>query len=125
MALIHTASFYQPEKWIGIAYRVSRYHPRGQIKRWESVPVLYPPAVVLRDFRSGIIDFETYTQSYLETVEANYLKDLRLSHWLEEVALLESITLLCFEREGERCHRHPLARWLVEQQPGMKLGKLR
>ena len=125
MATIHTASFYQPENWVGTPYRISLYHPRGRRNKWESVQALYPPVALLRDFRSGRVDFETYIQLYMESVEANYFNDIKLHHWLEEVALLDSLTLLCFEREGERCHRHPLAYWLAERQPGMEVGELR
>jgi len=38
---------------------------------------------------------------------------------------LGDFTLLCFEREGQPCHRIVLAEWLLERAPGLVRGRIR
>ena len=65
MPTLYTASFYDPEDWVGHLHRVSRGHPRGLSTQWETLPFLYPPLELLRDYRSGNLDFDSFAQKYL------------------------------------------------------------
>ena len=56
--MLYTASYYDPQDWVGQPYRVSRAHPRGRKTQWETLPFLYPPLELLRAYRQGDLDFE-------------------------------------------------------------------
>ena len=126
MTTLYTASFYQPEHWVGRRYRVSRGHPRGRKPEWETLPLLYPERQLLRAYRAGEINFEALSRQYRGNLDDLLAKEGDLKRWLEEeLPHLDEVTLLCFEAAGEDCHRRVLARWLEEVQPAVMFGELR
>ena len=126
MTVLYTASFYQPVNWVGKRFRVSRHHPRGRRVDWETLPFLYPDLQLLRSFRAGDMRFDAFTRDYRSHLDDGYAIEGRLRQWMEEDFLtLGDVTFLCFEREGDLCHRHPLAHWLKERVPSLMLGELR
>ena len=125
MPVLYTASFYDPQDWVGRVYRVSRAHPRGRKTQWETLPFLYPPRDLLRAYRAADIDFPEFQQNYLAGLEAAMGNDDELGEWLTTVPSLDQFTLLCFERAGQPCHRRVLAQWLQERIASVELGELR
>ena len=123
--MLYTASFYQPESWVGRFLRVSRYHPRGRRVQWDSLPFFYPQAELIKAYRSGQIGFDAFTGSYRATLEERYVSNGEIVRWLETITNLGDFTLLCYEREEEPCHRRILARWLKKKVPALELGILR
>ena len=123
--MLYTASFYDPQDWIGRAYRVSRAHPRGRKTQWETAPFLYPPLELLRAYRQGNLDFAGLSRAYRENLDQKLLVDFHLRRWLEQLPTLGDVTLLCFERGDDPCHRRVAAEWLEERVPGLALGELR
>ena len=123
--MLYTASYYDPQDWVGQPYRVSRAHPRGRKTQWETLPFLYPPLELLRAYRQGDLDFEALSAAYLENLEQKALVNHGLRRWLERLPSLGDVTLLCFERGADPCHRRVAARWLREKAPGLVLGELR
>ena len=123
--MIYTASYYDPQDWVGQAYRVSRAHPRGRKTQWETLPFLYPPLPLLRAYRQGDLDFEELSQEYRRDLEQKLLVDFRMRRWLTQLPDMGDVTLLCFERGEELCHRRIAARWLQEHVPGLEVGELR
>ena len=122
--MIHTASFYQPQFWVGAPFRVSRLHPRGRKVQWETLPFFYPPAELIKAYRKGRMGFKTFEHSYLATLEERLADDDLMKRWIDEASDLNDFTLLCFERDDAPCHRRVLARWL-EQNARLELGHLR
>ena len=127
MPVLYTASFYDPQDWVGRPYRVSRAHPRGRKTQWETLPFLYPPRDLLRAYRAGDIGFPDFQRDYLAGLEAEMALPWKgeLRKWLTTVPSLDEFTLLCFERAGKDCHRRVLARWLQERVDSVELGALR
>ncbi len=125
MPVLYTASFYDPQDWMGRLYRVSRAHPRGRKTQWETLPFLYPPRDLLRAYRAGDIDFPVFKRDYLAGLEAATGRAGELEEWLATVPSLDQFTLLCFERAGQACHRRVLARWLQDRVASLELGDLR
>ena len=123
--MLYTASFYAPENWVGQPYRVSRAHPRGRRTEWEVLPFLYPALNLLRAYRGKEIDFAELSQQYVRGLEEGVSRLGEFRSWIETVPELGDFTLLCFEPAGQPCHRRVLAPWLVQQVPGLALGKLR
>ena len=123
--MLHTASFYQPQHWVGTLFRVSRLHPRGLKVQWETLPFFYPSADIIKAYRGGQMDFQSFGISYLAALEEWWAADAVVKRWIDEAPGLGDFTLFCFEREGEPCHRRVLARWLKEKAPTLALGSLR
>ena len=124
MPVLYTASFYDPQDWMGRVYRVSRAHPRGRKTQWETLPFLYPPRNLLQAYRAGEIGFPDFQRDYLEGLETELGRAGELQEWLAMVPSLDQFTLLCFERAGQACHRRVLAGWLQERVDSLELGEL-
>ena len=123
--MLYTASFYDPQDWVGRVFRVSRAHPRGRKTEWETAPSLYPPLDLLRAYRRGEVDFAALSQRYRENLDQKLRVDYGLRRWLEQLPTLDDLTLLCFERGDDPCHRRVAARWLREHVPELELGELK
>ena len=125
MPTVYTASFYDPQDWVGRVYRVSRAHPRGRKTQWETLPLLYPPRNLLQAYRAGDIGFADLERDYVAGLETAIGQAGELEEWLSTVPSMDQLTLLCFERAGQACHRRVLARWLQERVASLELGELR
>jgi len=123
--MLYTASFYHPEHWQGTPYRISRAHPRGQKTNWEVQPFLYPSRRLLTEYREGALDFAGLTQRYREELQTIYDREADFQHWLGSLRPEDDFTLLCFEPEGEPCHRRVAAAWLLERSPEIRMGQMR
>ncbi len=123
--MLYTASYYDPQDWVGQAYRVSRAHPRGRKTEWDTLSCLYPPLELLRAYRDGQLDFDALTAAYRRNLDEKLLVDYHLRKWLEQLPTLGDVTLLCFERGDDPCHRRVAAHWLTEHVPGLELGHLK
>ena len=124
-SMLYTASFYRPEHWQGTPYRISRAHPRGQKTAWEVQSFLYPSRQLLTEYREGALDFAGLTVRYWEELQTSYNWEGDFQDWLVSLKPDEDFTLLCFEPEGEPCHRRIAAAWLLERLPELRLGQMR
>ena len=123
--MLYTASFYAPGNWEGLRYRVSRSHPRGRRTQWETLPFLYPARDLLVAYRAGELDFAALSAEYRSSLDLRHEESADLQDWLARITDLGDFTLLCFEREGQPCHRVVLAEWLLERAPGLVRGRIR
>ena len=123
--MLHTASFYDPQDWKGRCFRVSRAHPRGRRPQWETAPAFYPQRELLKDYRSGTLDFTALERAYRLGLDAAYAEQAQFREWLHELPALGDFTLLCFERGEKPCHRRIAARWLLECLPKLYCGELK
>ena len=73
-----------------------------------------PSWAIVQAWKSGQIDWETYTQLYKNLMLKSYRDNPEKWHEILHKGL---ITLLCYCRAGEHCHRYLLADFLL------KLGK--
>lgn len=88
-------------------------HPRAKsICRWPpkwyngvQCGLLAPSVDLLTGYKMGTVSEEEYTETYL-----SYLNRLGLIKVL--AVLNDGDVLLCYEKPGDFCHRHILARWL-------------
>ena len=123
--MLYTASFYEPKHWVGLRYRISRAHPRGRRTEWEVQPALYPSRALLTAYRAGEFDFPGLDVRYREELDTTFELDSAFQEFVENAREVGDFTLLCFEPEGEPCHRRSAAAWLLERVPGLELGRLR
>ena len=105
-----TRSVYNPvEKSDGERILVTRYWPRGISKErlaiTEWLRDLAPSVELLKDWKNGNITWEEYVVRYHKEMSTQKEKIAELA----ERAKRSTITLLCFEREGDpHCHRYLL-----------------
>ena len=123
--MLYTASFYDPDHWVGQRYRVSRAHPRGRTAQWDTAPMLYPSRDLLRAYRGGTLDFATLSMEYRQELDSMYEEGPGFREWIDGLAALGDVTLLCFERGEKLCHRRVAAQWLLERAPELVCGDLR
>jgi hypothetical protein len=111
LILIYTSYFssrkYKPEDGVSIARFAPFWHgltfsklaPTEELLRWWKS--LIPEDQVKKDFK------DYYEKRYrLQTLSCLDPKEVTM--------ILEGKTLLCFEKSGDFCHRHIVARWLRE-----------
>ena len=80
---------------------------------------------MLTEYREGVLDFAGLTAGYLEELQSNYDWEADFQTWLGLLTPEEDFTLLCFEPEGQPCHRRVAAAWLLERLPDLRLGQMR
>ena len=113
---VNTKCIYETDKADnGIRILVTTYWPRGikkeRIDRWEKE--LGTPPDLIKRWKSGSIDWTTFSKKYLEAIKSRKDKIKELG----ELAGKEDITLLCTCREDNLCHRKLLKR-LIEKRIG-------
>jgi len=123
--MLYTASFYAMEDWQGQVYRVSRGHPRGRKTLWETLPFLYPSRILLQTYQSGDLDFTGLETEYRKELASSRQESQMFQEWLDGLPSQGDLTLLCFEKADQPCHRRVLAQWLLETVPRLGLGAMR
>ncbi len=116
--LIRTKSIYDAKEELdGIRVLVTRFWPRGIRKEYVSIMIsaLAPSKQLLLRYKRHAIVWEVLASEYTIQIA----RDEKAKDEIERLRLLSkenNITLLCYEREGENCHRHVLKN-LIEK-PG-------
>ena len=104
---IKTKSIYEPkDSKDGLRVLVTRYYPRGVKKdrfdRWEKE--LSPSVLLLRAYKDGKKTWEELSSGFLAEVEANPAALEALSR-LRKESRKGTVTLLCYEKARDPCHR--------------------
>jgi uncharacterized protein YeaO (DUF488 family) len=114
--VIKTKSIFKPvEEDDGVRVLITRYYPRGVKKDhfdyW--FQELSPSANLLQAYKERKYDWQTFKSAFLSELWNN-IDSLETIYALNSsIKKLRDITLLCYEKEGNPCHRH-LVRELVE-----------
>lgn len=85
---------------------------------------LAPSAELLNDMKSGAINEDEYTKRYITEVMTRVQTDQKcqdLYEWIKKVektyatfqVRYDAIVFMCYEKPGDFCHRHLLARLLT------------
>jgi len=110
--MLVTASFYEPGYWRGELYRISLGYPRGQKKVWRDLPFLAPSRDIVQAYKSHQIDAQEYAQRYRALLKERWGE---VQGWLDSLSPERDITLLCYERAGEFCHRQVVVELVKEK----------
>ncbi len=108
--MIKTKSIYAPkEDKDGLRVLITRFYPRGIKKthfdNW--IKDLAPSKELLREYKSQNISWSQLTSGFKSELQENPNSILALND-LKTKSKIKTITLLCFEKTGEPCHRHLL-----------------
>lgn len=82
---------------------ISRFTP-SWAKVDSELKILAPTADLLHRYKDGLVSDEAYTAEYVE-----YLRSLDP---FEIGNAIQDAVILCYEANGEFCHRHIVAKWL-------------
>ena len=110
--MIYT-SYFSSRKWeLSKGISIARY-----VKFWEgeTYPLLFPSQNLLSDYKNGLINEKEYERRYVyETLSKLNPKEV--------YEALDGKVLLCYEKTGDFCHRHIVAKWLIDN--GFKCEEL-
>ena len=105
--MIKTKSIYDPKerkdgKRILITRHYPRFHKKLEYDEWNRN--LAPSKELLKRYRDKEITWTQFRLAFLKELSSDEAK--RELDKLHELARKRSVTLLCYEKEGERCHRY-------------------
>ena len=121
--MIRTKSIYEPKEELdGLRILITRFYPRGIKKThfdfWKKE--LAPSKQLLKDYKTKKKTWEEFTESF-----QSELKDQKESiETIKELKIKNksnNITLLCYEKEGETCHRHLLKKIIENPKSEIKI----
>ncbi len=104
---LRTKSIYEPaQPRDGLRVLITRYYPRGVKKdrfdRWAKE--LSPSRELLAEYRGGQKDWDQFRASFIEELRASP-ESLQALRSLFSLSNDHDVTLLCYEKEGQPCHR--------------------
>lgn len=95
--------------------RVSNTKPDWFSKPLATLSVdVFPTWDIINAFKNGYISYETFCDEYRSLINARTTPDI-IYHEIESLAEhygKEDVVLLCWEKDGDFCHRTELARML-------------
>jgi len=76
--------------------------------------MLAPSWELVRDCKDGKISKEEYTKIYTESILAPLPAKELYTYIESKFPVGEDITLLCYEKPSDFCHRHLVADWFTQ-----------
>lgn len=92
---------------------ITRYKPAY----WDGINIedLAPSTNLLKKYKNKEIDEFIFEILYIEELkERGYDNPEKLKRVFQNLTSLYNVVLCCYEKPGEFCHRHVLAKWLGE-----------
>jgi uncharacterized protein YeaO (DUF488 family) len=108
---LKTKSIYDEKvKSDGVRILVTRFYPRG-IKRthfdlW--FRNASPEAALLKKYKTGALNWREFSKRFKEQLRASLESKKAVQDLIELLREGKTVTLLCYEREGQNCHRYLL-----------------
>jgi uncharacterized protein YeaO (DUF488 family) len=108
---LKTKSIYEPrEESDGLRLLITRFYPRGvkkeHFQRWTRE--LSPSRELLRAYRSKERSWEVFKSEFVAELKANP-SSLAAIRALRRESRKSNVTLLCYEKSGNPCHRYIVA----------------
>lgn len=105
---VKTKSIYKPtERGDGIRALITRYYPRGvkssHFDIW--IRTLSPSGPLLKKYKDGKIQWAEFEIALLSEFREN-LDSIESIYILHDLSRKRNVTLLCYEKEDQPCHRH-------------------
>lgn len=110
---LYTSYFSKIKQGKGIKLSVARYNPKwlkeGDIEG--TLINLAPNKVLLNKYKYKGLTWDEYTQEYYKQL-SNYNRDVQADLYALETLLNtgEDVTIYCYEKSTDNCHRHLLAK---------------
>ena len=110
---LYTSYFSKIKQGKGIKLSVARYNPKwlkeGDIEG--TLINLAPSKALLNKYKYKGLTWDEYTQEYYKQL-SNYNRDIQADLYALETLLNtgEDVTIYCYEKSADNCHRHLLAK---------------
>ena len=111
--MIYTASYFQKERHYGKKFSISRSEPKG-ISIDGKLEMFVPDGSILADYKKRKIDEKGYIDRYREQMQRNLPQ---IKAWLQQLKPEEDVTLMCWERPGQFCHRNLVIKFVERYRP--------
>jgi len=109
---IHVASFFEPKNHRGRSLSIAMGQPK-KFKDIKIITCLLPSWSLVSRYRTGKITKEEYERLYERSVLKHLTPYMLQSQIIKAVGkILKEVTLLCWEKQGEFCHRTLVYNWL-------------
>lgn len=119
---IKTKSIYEPiEEDDGVRVLITRYYPRGVKKSHFDIWLrsLSPSPELLRHYKHGLETWENF-ESRFETEIKSSIEGKNGLQAILSLCEKSDVTLLCYERAGNNCHRYLIKDMLRGHPPSLK-----
>jgi len=120
--MIFTASYFCPQNHHGKLISISRSNPK-QFTRIPKLQFFSPSKDLLAWWKKSAqtdTDWENYQDRFFAQIDNDWV---RISHWLDKDHSTGDITLLCWEKPGEYCHRNDVGDIIAARLPEFFGGK--
>ena len=96
---------------------ISNSIPKGFLTDGTQLDLVPDWKTIVGPYKEGVIDKDEFGRRYLRQLDRSKNLILRALATFRNIAAKDGteIVFLCYERTGEFCHRHILARWLEAQ----------
>jgi uncharacterized protein YeaO (DUF488 family) len=111
--MIYTASYFQKENHHGKLVSVSRTIPKI-FSTMETLNFFTPSSFLLKDWKDGVITKEQYIARFRKEIRGNLPK---ITEWVNKLDPSVDLTLLCWEKAGEFCHRNLIIKFIERDRP--------
>lgn len=111
--VLYTSYFSKLKQGKGIKLSIARFNPRwlkeGDIEG--TLVNLAPSIELLNDYKYKNLSWEDYTQRYYKQL-TDYDRDIDADFYALKTLLNrgEDVTIYCYEKSSDNCHRHLLAK---------------
>jgi uncharacterized protein YeaO (DUF488 family) len=105
---IQTKSIYEDKTSSdGVRALISRYYPRGVKKERFDLWIrdLSPTPDLLKEYKKGLIGWPEFSKRFRKQLTSLEASKAAVDRILE-ISKSNTVTLLCYENEGENCHRN-------------------
>ena len=112
---VRTKSIFAPiDEDDGHRILITRFYPRGVRKTHfdEWLTSLSPRPDLLFGYKNGEMNWDSFKDSFIKQLKGD-LDSLEAIHTINDLSKTSEVTLLCFEKSGNPCHRH-IVRDIVE-----------
>lgn len=121
--MIKTKSIYKPkDDEDGLRILITRFYPRGVRKghfdQW--LRELAPTKELLKGYKEGEVNQTQFTIRFLQQINSDEISRKTIQT-LTELAKETNVTLLCYERDGDFCHRHLVQDVIKDQMSNQEL----
>lgn len=116
---IYTASYFEPGNHHGQLIAISHTIPKG-FKLEKQLKFLVPNPDLLGDWQQGLMTKDEYVQRYRAQITASWRE---VKQWLDSLRPKLDMTLLCWEKQGEFCHRNLVAKLIQKHRPDVWGGR--
>jgi hypothetical protein len=85
--------------------------------------LLSPSWNLLNDYKDGRIDWAQYTERFRREMDFDLCREEMKRIW--DLSHTKDVYLVCFEKDGENCHRHILMGMMAERFGGQDADRRR